>query len=95
MKATINGRRYNTEAPLTRKIAERSEGYATDLHGYFEELFRTGHGSWFLAGSGGALTRYHGERIIPISNQEARAWLEQADETDALEEHFLDQIEDA
>jgi len=34
-------------------------------------------------------------KIIPISKDEAREWLELWDETDVLEEYFFDSIEDA
>ena len=89
MKAIINGRRYNTEAPRTECLGEDwGEGLGrNDFHYYFERLYRTGKGKYFLAGEGGPMTKYAvrtgngqerrgGERIIPLTPEEAREWLE-------------------
>jgi hypothetical protein len=104
MKAIIDGKRYNTEKAT--EVASHSEGYASD-HCHFEEaLYVTSKGTWFLAGEGGAMSHYSvstgdgntrggGAHIRPLTATEAREWLEQHDEVDALEKHFGDQLEDA
>jgi hypothetical protein len=106
MKAIIRGRRYNTAAPQTVAVAHRREGSSSDFRYFDESLYRTGQGSWFLAGEGGPLSSYGrgtgngnertgGERIIPLTPEEAQEWLEQAGETEALEQYFADAIKDA
>lgn len=105
MKRIINGRRYNTEAKGTREIARRAaDCYVTDLRWWEETLYRTLHGSWFLAGEGNAMTRWAtscvdgtgpGKGIKPLSAREAREWLENARDTEALEQYFADAIQDA
>lgn len=103
MKAVIEGRRYDTET--AEFVASWSYGGRGDFEYEREELYRTPKGSWFIAGSGGPKTKYSqqtgqnewsgGERITPLSPDEARRWLERAEEWDAIEEYFFDDIEDA
>jgi hypothetical protein len=108
MKAIIRGRRYNTEAKGTRLIAEaQADGptmTCTDFRWWSESLYRTLHGRWFLHGQGGPMSRWAsrhdggsgwGETIRPLEPDQARDWLEQESKTEALEQYFNDQIEDA
>ena len=105
MKAIINGKRYNTEAPNTIAVAEySSSGSRNDFQYYKEALFRTGKGSWFLAGEGHGMTKYAGHygnmsgwgsSIIPLSKDDALAWLERNNEFDAIEKYFASQVCDA
>ena len=105
MKAIIGGKRYDTEkAELI--ASDHSVGMSkSDFRWWEEELYRTPKGSWFLAGEGGALTKYAiqvgsnasgaGEAITPLSEEEVREWLEKSENYDALEKHFSSAIEDA
>jgi len=58
MKAIIDGLRYDTET--AEMIDEASaRGYACNDFSYWsEKLYRTKKGNYFLAGEGGALSRY-------------------------------------
>lgn len=88
MKAVLGGRRYDTEAKYTRHISTYRYGRA--LHRFEEQLHRTGHGQWFLACRGEAMSRHarrvtagewaSGERIIPITKEQAEKWLAEHDQ---------------
>jgi hypothetical protein len=103
MVSIIDGKRYNTET--AREVASASSGGSTsDFRFFSEDLYLTPKGTWFIAGAGGAASKYRerigdmwgwGSKITPLTPAEAREWLEAHDEVDALEEHFRDQIEDA
>lgn len=82
MIKVITGKQYNTD---TAKRLGRNYGgsrYDDDLR-YWEELYRTKTGNYFLYGYGGRLTRYAtvrgnnsewGEQIIPMTYEQARNW---------------------
>ena len=101
MKAIIDGMRFDTGAAT--EVARDSWGYANDFEHFTEGLYRTERGAWFLAGEGGAMSKYArpvsgggtggGEKIIPLTAEDARNWLERNDETEAIEQHF--EIDDA
>jgi len=80
LKKVIDGKMYNTQS--AKMLAEYSNelGISNFRH-LDEELYRTKNGTFFLAGNGGPMTKYSescgGEKIIPISEAEAREWLEQ------------------
>ena len=103
MKKIIDGKRYDTET--ADDIADWGNGLGcTDFRNINESLYRTKNGAWFLAGSGGAMTRYSvsngnmssgGSDIIVLTDDEARRWLEDHDYNDTLETYFSDQISDA
>ena len=108
MKRIINGRRYDTEAPGSTLVAQAcADGPTmtrTDFRFWEEELYRTSHGNWFLAGEGGPFSHWAkhtdggtawGDGIRPISKEQALEWLEHAGETEAIERYFTDSIEDA
>ncbi len=97
MKKIIDGKRYNTET--AEEIASYSNDLSTsDFNWYEETLYLTKNGNWFLAGEGGALSCYSvavgnngsggGSDLRLITKDEAKEWLEQHDEVDALEEYF-------
>lgn len=103
MKKIVNGKRYDTDTAA--EIASYHNGLGrSDFRHVSESLYRTPRGNWFLAGEGGAMTKYSrpcgdmtsgGEGIIPLDSDSARAWLERHDMYAALEEHFGGTIEDA
>jgi len=88
MKAVIDGKSYNTET--AEKLCEASSGLGnSDFKHWYEELYRTKKGAYFLAGYGGPMTRwarscqgggYSGSRGIRVlDDQEAREWVERHD----------------
>lgn len=101
----IDGKRYNTETATL--VAEWANTYDYgDFKHCEEDLYLTPKGAWFTLGSGGPLSKYarstgqnswSGSRdvITPMSPDEARAWLEDHGETEALEKHFAASIKDA
>lgn len=80
----IDGKRYNTET--AELLGDRGNGLGlSDFHSWKEWLYRTSKGAYFLAGEGGALSswsqssgdgRCAGDGIRPITESEAREWLE-------------------
>lgn len=103
MKQIIDGRRYDTDA--AEEIASHTEAHPGDFRWQDETLYKTTKEVYFLAGTGGPMTRYAevvptggksgGHGIFPLSDKEAMATLEAWGNTAALEEHFADSIEDA
>jgi hypothetical protein len=84
MKRIINGKKYDTETALCR--AEYQRNYINDHNYLKEELYEKLNGEFFLAGKGGGNTKYcksdgntrcAGEKIIPLSHEEAKAWMEE------------------
>ena len=105
MKRIINGRRFDTDT-ATEVASASGGGYNfSDFRYYEETLYRTPRGNWFLHGRGGASTRWSvaapdgsrggGENIHALSDAEALQWLEDAEETEAIEQWFADQVQDA
>lgn len=103
MKKVIGGKIYNTATAT--EVASYSNGFGCrDFRSMDETLYKTKKGSWFLAGEGGPMTKYArpcgnmtsgGEDIIALTKDEALEWLEDHDETDAIEEYFASEIEEA
>ena len=74
---TFEGKRhvYNTEA--STEIGTRAFGNYGDPSGYEETLYKTKGGLFFLCGIGGEQSPYaDGEDIRPISEADAKAWLD-------------------
>lgn len=84
MKKVINGRSYNTET--AKELGYQTNGYANnDIYFTGETLYRKKTGEFFLYGEGGAysiygrdfgMSRGGGEKIIPLSEDEAKNWAE-------------------
>lgn len=97
MKKIISGAKYDTET-----AKEIGSWYNTaDQHNfnYVEEtLYRTKSGRYFLHGEGGASSRYashdpdghssSGEKIIPLSRENAQEWAEEHMDGDEYEAVF-------
>ena len=105
MRRIINGKRYDTET-ATMVADVGSSGYIsrTDFRYDNSKLYRTAKGRWFIAGSGGPMSRWaqsvgngrtSGSGILPIGESDAREMLENRGETEALETYFAKAIEDA
>ena len=97
MKKIINGKRYDTET--AEYIGSTSWGDGPrDFNYWSEELYRKRTGEFFLHGEGGANSKYReeismnswsgGERIIPLTDEEAREWAEEYLDSEAYEKLF-------
>ena len=85
MKKIIDGKMYNTET-ATELGCSSNSGDWRDFSHYCETLFRKRTGEFFLLGQGGPATKYAesvgqnqwsgGSRIMPMSWDEARDWVE-------------------
>lgn len=104
MKAIINGLRYDTENAIT--IGSASFSNPGDFQHWEATLYKTPRsGRFFLAGSGGPMSRYaksYGQssvggssKIDPMTKEEALEWAEQYLDAEDFEEHFADAIEEA
>jgi|SRR6185295_9912427 len=102
----IDGRRYNTETATRVADVGSNGGYScNDFHYHDTAIFRTTKGAWFIAGEGGAMSRWarpHGQNgwsggsgIVPLTDKDALEELEAARATDAIEQYFGAQVEDA
>ena len=85
MKKIINGKKYDTDT--ANKLAYYSNGLSiSDFNHKYEALYVKRTGEYFLYGLGGAMTEYRevcgdgsfcgGEDIKPLSESEAKAWVE-------------------
>ena len=97
MKRVINGLTYNTDT--AEEIGQDDNGLGTsDFRFYDETLYKTKKGRFFLAGEGGALTKWaeaygdmsgFGSGIIALDKKDALEWCESHDiDSDIIEEHF-------
>lgn len=96
MKKVINGKLYNTET--AELIDDYSNGLSSrEFRSITENLYRKKNGEFFLYGYGGAMTKYrewcgdmwgNGENIIPITEAEAKEWLEAHSTTETYIEVF-------
>lgn len=84
MKKIIGGKKYNTTT--AKLVGTYDTGYIGDFDWRYEELYRKATGEFFLAGEGGAKTRWasrtidgfsSGEGILPLTLDEAREWAEE------------------
>ena len=103
MKKVINRKVYNTETAIL--IAEWDNGiYGNDFRSYYENLYKTKKGAWFLKGSGGPAspysktsgnTSYGSSNIIPLSESGVKNWLEEKNFVEILEKYFAESLEEA
>ena len=103
MKKIINGKAYDTDT-ATRLGAWWSSQDVRDWHHVEETLYRKRTGEHFLHGYGGPMSKYAraegqnswsgGERIMPMSYDEAREWAEKHLTADEYEEIFGEIVED-
>ena len=98
MKRVINGLTYNTNT--AEEIGQDDNGVGkSDFRFYDETLYKTKKGRFFLAGEGGALTKWaepypgggsqFGSGIIALDKKDALEWCESHDiDPDIIAEHF-------
>lgn len=87
MKKVIDGKVFNTET--SESIASASYSSCGDFHYWFEELFLSRNGQFFLYGKGGPLSRYSVDsgnntisgsiNIILLTREEALQWCQDND----------------
>ena len=85
MKKIINGKMYNTET--AKCLSEWCNGHYGDLTYVEETLYRKRTGEYFLYGLSGAAGKYAeetscnnwsgGDRVIPMTENEAKSWMEE------------------
>lgn len=103
MKKIINGKVYDTEK--AKFLATwKSYGSWRDFNHIEESLYQKKTGEFFLHGEGGPATKYaetvgqnewgFGERIMPMSYEDARKWAEKQLEADEYEKIFGEVIEE-
>lgn len=104
MYEIINGKQYDTEK--AEKIASFWNGCGTnDFKNVEENLYKTKKGAYFIAGEGGAMSKYaeslangmwsEGSHITPVNKEKAAEWCENTENYDIMRKEFEDLIEDA
>lgn len=96
MRQIINGKMYNTATATL--VADHQYSNRREWDYENEELYLKKNGEWFLFGEGGSYSKYRkkcdpnhwcgGEVIKPMTEQEARKWLEDNKCTSEYIEHF-------
>lgn len=94
-KKVIGGKRYDNKTAKYISSTCQQDGSFSD---YFEDLYLKKTGEYFLVGYGNAASKYaapypgggsqSGEKIIPLSIEEAKNWIEKHN-NDLYEELFL------
>lgn len=102
MKQYINHKLYDTTRSTA--IGGYEYGGASDLDHRCETLYRKRTGEYFLHGSGGAMSRYAvlsgantwsgGEKIIPLTFDQAREWSENHLSTAEYDAQFGEILDD-
>lgn len=103
MKKIIGGRVYDTEK--ARELGTYANaGSWRDFNHFEETLYQKKTGEFFLYGEGGPMTRYAeptgqnswsgGDRIMPMTYDEAKVWAEEHLEADEYESIFGEIVED-
>lgn len=97
MKQIINHKLYNTETAKELHTRYHGNGWS-DLYGFSETLYQKRTGEFFLHGDGGPGSKYSvsvgcnswsgTQKIIPISEEEARDWAERYMDADDYMELF-------
>ncbi len=103
MMKIIKGKKYDTNTAI--KVAEWDNGLGrSDHHAIFEMLYKKRTGEFFLYGEGGGLTGYServgnlsgwGEKIIPLTIEAAKEWVESHLDGEEYEKIFdnIDEID--
>jgi hypothetical protein len=102
MRQIIDGKRYDTDTAEYLAGVPCHYQSRSDFNYEDTAIYRTKSGRYFIAGEGGPMTRWahkagnmwtNGSGIRPLSPEEARVHLEDANAQDALERYFA--IEEA
>lgn len=96
MKRIINGKRYDTDTAQFIKTYT-SDLSINDFRYYDESLYLKKTGEFFLYATGNGASKYAGqygdlrgpgEKIVPLTLDEAKAWVEKIEDADLYEELF-------
>ena len=103
MKKIINNKRYDTDT--AKKVAEYdSDAARSDFNYYHEDLYQKRTGEFFLYVQGNATSKYldfplavrafpdgwqSGEKIVPLTVDEAKDWAERTQDADTTEKIIL------
>ena len=97
MKQIINGKKYDTDTAELLLTTDNGLSYS-DFDWSEEELYKKRTGEFFIRGTGGAATAYGrscgqnescgGSRIIPLSLEEAKEFVEKNMDADTYESVF-------
>jgi len=106
VRRVLNGKVYDTEKATP--LAEDKFGRPGNFNWWYEVLYRTVKGSYFLYGEGGAMTKYRCQidsnsysgdsRITPLTPDEAFTWCQEHEvEAEVIEREFsyLVEVEEA
>ena len=97
MKRIINRKMYNTETAKLVDTAASGARDSFDAYYWIEHLYKKRTGEYFIAGEGGALSRWrevysdgftNGWGIKPLTDEEARDWMEKYGDPDVYIEEF-------
>ncbi|WP_062114911.1 hypothetical protein [Aureimonas sp. AU40] len=100
IKKVVGGLRYDTTKAET--VCRHERGYPRDFEYEDTTLYRTSGSRFFLAGEGGARSRWAervsgglqgGEGLIPVTVEEAREFAERYADAETVERFF--EVEDA
>jgi hypothetical protein len=101
MKKVIHGKKYDTDT--AKFIGYAGYSHPGDFSFWQETLYQKKTGEFFLHGVGGAMSRYArqtgqnewsgGEKIIPLTREEAQKWAEKNLEVEEYELTFGEVIE--
>jgi len=103
MKRIIDGKKYDTETAYM--VGQWENMYdVSNFHYFSESLYKKRTGEYFLHGEGGARSQYAetvgqnewrgGEKIIPLTYDNARKWAEEHLSVDVYESEFGEVSED-
>ena len=103
MKRIIDGKKYDTETAYM--VGQWENMYdVSNFHYFSESLYKKRTGEYFLHGEGGARSQYAetigqnewrgGEKIIPLTYDNARKWAEEHLGVDVYEAEFGEVSED-
>ena len=87
MKKIINGKKYDTTTAT--RIARDTNfcGSTTESDYYASDLFKKKTGEYFVYDFGNSRSKQPGEKITPVTEQEAKEWCEEhldGDEYEAI-----------
>lgn len=97
MKRVVSGKTYDTATAI--EVGRNDNGMSRSNFRWIDEaLYKTGKGTFFLAGRGGPLTPYRqtvgqncwtsGSGLEVLSDAAALMWAEEYCEVDVIAEHF-------
>lgn len=93
MKKKIGRKVYNTEK--SKYVGTNVEGEFGNPYGIEEQMYKKGHGDFFLVVSGGAESQYPEADILPLSLDDAKEWIVRVAGEEVLEEFVGEKDEEA